>query len=184
MRALVRPFATHNVYFPIESIVFVFVLATLGYFHILSGIKHSSFFAPSYPTNIRPAHARLQGGEWLGVTQRDWLDVVKHPQDGKKALELQQIVFKLDDKEKTVSVVVQHGDVEQSICMPGRETHEPLRVWVAAGLRSCTLSGSFRARTRSPYGDLPGCCAVAAVLRAVLSARFGETIKLSSACLA
>ena len=33
-----------------------------------------------------------------------------------------------------MSVVAQHGDVEQSICMPGRETYEPLRVWVAAGL--------------------------------------------------
>lgn len=107
MRAIVRPFATHNVYFPIESIVFVFVLATLAYFHILSGIKHSSFFAPTYPTNIRAAHAKLEGGEWLGVTQRDWLDAVKHPKDGMKVLELQQIVFKLDDKEKTVSIVAQ-----------------------------------------------------------------------------
>ncbi|KAH9913104.1 uncharacterized protein B0H18DRAFT_1088202 [Fomitopsis serialis] len=102
MRALTRPFATHNVYFPIESIVFVFVLATLAYFHILSGIKHSSFFAPTYPTNVRPAHARLSGDEWLGVTQRDWLDAAKHPKDAVKALELQQIVFRLDDKERTV----------------------------------------------------------------------------------
>ncbi|PCH44816.1 3-hydroxy-3-methylglutaryl-coenzyme A reductase [Wolfiporia cocos MD-104 SS10] len=101
MRALVRPFARHNVFYPIETIVFVFVLATLAYFHILSGIKHSSFFAPTYPTNVRPAHARLSDSKWITVSQRDWAEAWKRPQDGVKAMELQQIVFKLDDTKKT-----------------------------------------------------------------------------------
>ncbi|KAI0945632.1 hypothetical protein AcW1_001808 [Taiwanofungus camphoratus] len=96
MRALLRPLATHNVFYPIESIVSVFVLATLAYFHILSGIKHSSFFAPAYPTIVRPAHARLSNNEWVGISPRDWVDAWKHPEEGIKALELQQIVFSLD----------------------------------------------------------------------------------------
>ncbi|TFY54330.1 hypothetical protein EVJ58_g8927 [Rhodofomes roseus] len=163
MRAFVRPFATHNVYFPIESIVFVFVLATLAYFHILSGIKHSSFFAPTYPTNVRPAHARLSGGEWLGVTQRDWLDAVKHPKDGVKALELQQIVFRLDDKEKTafpattpavLSEIVEHlpsqltglkGDSYSSVCYhPGLNvTATPCFVTRSSDSSASVLTLSF-----------------------------------------
>ncbi|OCH91254.1 3-hydroxy-3-methylglutaryl-coenzyme A reductase [Obba rivulosa] len=98
MRALLRPLATHTVFSPIETIVSVFVLATLAYFHILAGIKHSSFFAPSYPSALRPAHARLSNAEWVGVSQRDWNDAWKHPEDGAKALELQQIVFQLNDQ--------------------------------------------------------------------------------------
>ncbi|KAH9948008.1 3-hydroxy-3-methylglutaryl-coenzyme A reductase [Amylocystis lapponica] len=99
MRALLRPLATHNVFFPIESVVFVSVLATLAYFHILTGIKHSSFFAPSYPTTVRPAHARLSDNEWVSVSQRDWVDASKHSA-GLQTLELQQIVFSLDDLTK------------------------------------------------------------------------------------
>jgi len=96
MRAIVRPLARHNVFFPIESIVFVFVLGTLAYFHILNGIKHSSFFAPTYPTAVRPAHVRLSNDEWIGVSQQEW----KQGANNAKVLELQQIVFRLDDKKK------------------------------------------------------------------------------------
>ncbi|OSX63533.1 hypothetical protein POSPLADRAFT_1169005 [Postia placenta MAD-698-R-SB12] len=98
MRALVRPLATHNVFFPIESIVFVFVLGMLAYFHILNGIKHSSFFAPTYPTAIRPAYARLNGDEWVGVSPREW----KQLGDETKAVELQQFVFRLEGRKKAV----------------------------------------------------------------------------------
>lgn len=105
MRALLRPLATHNVFYPIESIVSVFVLATLAYFHILSGIKHSSFFAPAYPTIVRPAHARLSNNEWVGISPRDWVDAWKHPEEGIKALELQQIVFSLDAGDQKVGVI-------------------------------------------------------------------------------
>ena len=102
MRAILRPLSTHTVFSPIETCVSVFVLATLAYFHILSGIKHSSFFEPSKPPSLRPAYARLTDGEWVAVTQHDWAEAWKHPGAGIGATELQQLVFTLDDK--TVSV--------------------------------------------------------------------------------
>ena len=86
MRALLRPLATHSVFSPIEAIVSVFVLATLAYFHILTGIKHSSFFAPTFPSALRPAYARLSKGHWTNAFKAEG------------AIELQQIVFSLDDK--------------------------------------------------------------------------------------
>lgn len=91
MRALLRPLATHSVFSPIEAIVSVFVLATLAYFHILTGIKHSSFFAPTFPTALRPAYARLSKGHWSNAIKAEG------------AVELQQIVFALDDKARKVS---------------------------------------------------------------------------------
>ena len=100
MRALLRPLSTHTVFSPIEAIVATFVLATLAYFHILDGIKHSSFFAPTFPSTLRPASARLSQGEWLPVPDREWLSAWKH---GEPALELQQILFSLDDKTRKVS---------------------------------------------------------------------------------
>ncbi|TCD61858.1 3-hydroxy-3-methylglutaryl-coenzyme A (HMG-CoA) reductase isozyme [Steccherinum ochraceum] len=98
MRALVRPLAYHSAFSPIETIVFVCVLATLAYFHILAAVKHSAFFAPTFPSTLRPAHARLSEGEWVGVSERDWYQAFKHPEDGDRAVELQQVVFSLDDK--------------------------------------------------------------------------------------
>ncbi|KAL6300816.1 3-hydroxy-3-methylglutaryl-coenzyme A reductase [Sparassis latifolia] len=98
MRALLRPLATHNVNFPMESIVFIFVLAILAYFNTLDGVKHSRFLAPAYPATLRPAHARLSDNEWLGFSQRDWYGAWKHPQDGVKTVELQPLVFSLSDK--------------------------------------------------------------------------------------
>ena len=103
MRALLRPLAYHSVFSPIETIVSVFVLATLAYFHILSGIKHSSFFSPTLPSTLRPAHARLSQGEWVPVGDREWYHAFKHPEAGDHAVELQQIVFSLDDITRKVS---------------------------------------------------------------------------------
>ena len=98
MRAVLRPLSTHTVFSPIETIVSVFVLATLAYFHILSGIKHSSFFAPTLPPTLRPAYARFTDGEWVSATKHDWAEAWKHPDAGAGAMELQQLVFTLDDK--------------------------------------------------------------------------------------
>ena len=103
MRALLRPLAYHSVFSPIETIVSVFVLATLAYFHILSGIKHSSFFAPTLPSTLRPAHARLSRGEWVPVGDREWFHAFKHPEEGDHAVELQQIVFSMGDNARKVS---------------------------------------------------------------------------------
>ncbi|THH30207.1 hypothetical protein EUX98_g3993 [Antrodiella citrinella] len=90
MRAIVRPLAFQSAFSPIETIVFVCVLATLAYFHILAAIKHSSFFAPTFPATLRPAHAHLSGGKWVGVSERDWVQAFKHPEDSDRAIELQQ----------------------------------------------------------------------------------------------
>ena len=98
MRAVLRPLSTHTVFSPIETIVSVFVLATLAYFHILSGIKHSSFFAPTLPPTLRPAYARLTDGEWVSATQASWKDAWKHSGASVGAMELQQLIFTLDDK--------------------------------------------------------------------------------------
>lgn len=103
MRALLRPLSLHTVFSPIETIVFVFVLATLAYFHILDGIKHSSFFAPTFPSSLRPAHAKLAGSEWVPISEREWYSALKRGED--PTVELQQIVFGLDDKARKVSVL-------------------------------------------------------------------------------
>lgn len=104
MRALLRPLSVHTVFSPIETIVFVFVLSTLAYFHILDGIKHSSFFEPTFPSTLRPAHVRLLGSDWVATTEREWYGARKHSADS--AVELQQLVFVLDDKSKKVSIRV------------------------------------------------------------------------------
>lgn len=105
MRAILRPLSTPTVFSPIETIVSVFVLATLAYLHILSGFKHSSFFASSHPPALRPAYARLTNGEWVAVTKHDWMEAWKHPGASLDALELQQVVFTLDDKSSSVRVI-------------------------------------------------------------------------------
>ena len=105
MRALMRPLSTHTVFSPIETIVAVFVLSTLAYFRILDGIKHSSFFVPTFPSILRPANARLSQGEWLPVTEREWFNAWKH---GEQVLELQQILFSLDDKARKVRIYLSY----------------------------------------------------------------------------
>ncbi|KAG2130606.1 hydroxymethylglutaryl-coenzyme A reductase-domain-containing protein [Suillus cothurnatus] len=65
MRSILQPLAGRTVFAPIETIVFFAIVGTLAYFQVLSAIKHSSFFAPSVPSTVRPAHALLRDGEWL-----------------------------------------------------------------------------------------------------------------------
>ena len=93
VRTVLKPLATLSAYSPIESIVLFFVIATLAYFHILSAIKHSAFFAPVVPSTLRPAHALLRDNEWVGVRESAWFDAVQIPGT---AVELQQFVFSLD----------------------------------------------------------------------------------------
>lgn len=93
LRAVLRPFAIQAAYSPIETIVFFSIIGTLAYFHILSAIKHSSFFAPTTLPPLRPAHALLRQEQWVPVTDKAWLK----PRPGVQPVELQQIVFAADD---------------------------------------------------------------------------------------
>lgn len=107
MRALLRPFAIHAAYSPIETIVFFTVIGTLAYFHVLSAIKHSAFFAPSYPVIPRPALALLRRDEWVGVREHVWSHAKSGADDLITPIELQQVVFSLDSQHrKDVSVVI------------------------------------------------------------------------------
>lgn len=92
MRAIPRPFAARTASAPIETIVFVFVLATLAYFYILSAIRQSTYFALSAPNHLRPAYALLTDNEWVSVSGKDWFKAGVH-------LELQPIVFSFDNVE-------------------------------------------------------------------------------------
>jgi len=96
MRALLHPLAFHAAYSPIESIVTFFILGTLAYFHVLSAIKHSSFFAPTYPPTLRPAHILLRDGNWVGVGESKWNEATTMSKGTVIPVELQQIIFAQD----------------------------------------------------------------------------------------
>ncbi|KAJ7484083.1 hydroxymethylglutaryl-coenzyme A reductase-domain-containing protein [Mycena galericulata] len=85
MRTVLKPLAIHAAYSPIETIVFLSVVGTLAYLHILSVVKHSAFFAP--PAPLRPAYA-LYTHDWLPVREALW-----RSDDTVPRLDLQQIVF-------------------------------------------------------------------------------------------
>lgn len=92
MRTLFRPFAIHAAYSPIETIVFFSIIGTLAYFHILTAIKHSSFFAPSHShPALRPSHALLRKDEWINVRENVWF------RDDVVPVEVQQIIFTVED---------------------------------------------------------------------------------------
>jgi hydroxymethylglutaryl-CoA reductase (NADPH) len=96
MRALIRPISIHAASSPIETIVFFFVLATLAYFHVLSSIKHSSFFAPTVPPPLRPSHALWRSNEWVTVPETEWYDALAHRSSS--AIDLQQLTMSFDAK--------------------------------------------------------------------------------------
>ncbi|KAF8271883.1 hydroxymethylglutaryl-coenzyme A reductase-domain-containing protein [Lactarius quietus] len=93
MRALIRPISTHAASSPIETIVFFFVLATLAYFHVLSAIKHSSFFAPTSLPPLRPSHALWHNGDWATVQESEWYSAQR---SHVTAVDLQQLVMSFD----------------------------------------------------------------------------------------
>jgi hydroxymethylglutaryl-CoA reductase (NADPH) len=96
MRALIRPVSIHAASSPIETIVFFFVLATLAYFHVLSAIKHSSFFAPTTLPPLRPSHALWRSNEWVNVPESEWKDALDHPSTRAPAIDLQQLDMSFD----------------------------------------------------------------------------------------
>jgi hydroxymethylglutaryl-CoA reductase (NADPH) len=98
------------VFAPIETIVFFAIVGTLAYFQVLSAIKHSSFFAPSVPSTVRPAHALLRDGEWVGVDEDWYLKRVKTADA--RPLELQQLIFSLDSAQSSVTVTADSAPVD------------------------------------------------------------------------
>ena len=107
MRAPLLPLTRRAVFSPIETIVCFAIIGTLAYFHVLSAIKHSAFFAPTFPSTLRTAHALLRDGEWVGV-DADWYGRrVSDPSS--RAVELQQVIL------SSQSVAMQSED---SVC-PG-----------------------------------------------------------------
>jgi hydroxymethylglutaryl-CoA reductase (NADPH) len=93
MRAVIRPISIHAASSPIETIVFFFVLATLAYFHVLSAIKHSSFFAPTSLPPLRPSHARWHNGDWATVQESEWYTALR---SHVTAVDLQQLVMSFE----------------------------------------------------------------------------------------
>ncbi|KAJ7737854.1 hydroxymethylglutaryl-CoA reductase [Mycena maculata] len=73
MRTVLKPLAIHAAYSPIETIVFLFVVGTLAYLHVLNAVKHSAFFAP--PPPLRPAYALYTAqNSWLPIREAVWRD--------------------------------------------------------------------------------------------------------------
>ncbi|KAK7038037.1 3-hydroxy-3-methylglutaryl coenzyme A reductase [Favolaschia claudopus] len=85
MRTILKPLAIHAAYSPIETIVFLSVVGTLAYLHILSTVKHSAFLAP--PPPVRSAYA-LYTHDWITVPSSVW-----RRDDSVPRLDLQQFVF-------------------------------------------------------------------------------------------
>ncbi|KAH6909627.1 hydroxymethylglutaryl-CoA reductase [Coprinopsis sp. MPI-PUGE-AT-0042] len=110
MRALLRPFALHAAYTPIETIVFFSIVGTLAYFHCLNAIKHSAFLSPSYNQyfhghlTLRPSYVMHRMGEWVGIRESRWLREQErdktHDRVPTVAFEVQQLVFNMDDSWK------------------------------------------------------------------------------------
>ncbi|KAF8886563.1 hydroxymethylglutaryl-coenzyme A reductase-domain-containing protein [Infundibulicybe gibba] len=78
MRAILRPFAIHAAYSPIETIVFFAI----------------------HPTTLRPAYASLRDGHWTPVREHAWFQAKASTDDSVLPLELQQVVFSLDSLNK------------------------------------------------------------------------------------
>lgn len=91
MRASLLPLARRAVFSPIETITFFSIVGTLAYFHVLSAIKHSAFFAPTFPSTLRAAHALLRDGEWVGVDEEWYKRRASDPKS--RSVELQQVIF-------------------------------------------------------------------------------------------
>lgn len=106
MRAILKPFVIHAAYSPIETIVFFSIVGTLAYFHVLSAIKHSAFFAPSYPSILRPSHALLRGNEWVSVRDTFWHHAkAKYSPDASiLPLELFPVEYSLDSVHRLTEV--------------------------------------------------------------------------------
>ncbi|KAF9029379.1 hypothetical protein BDZ89DRAFT_1133109 [Hymenopellis radicata] len=94
MRTVLKPFMIHASYSPIEMIVFS-IVGTLAYFHVLSAIKHSAFFATSNPT-----HAPHTEQAWVNVREHAWHRARSAADSSLISVELEQVVYSLDSVQK------------------------------------------------------------------------------------
>lgn len=94
----------HAAYSPIETIVFFSIIGTLAYFHVLSAIKHSAFFATSNPITLRPSHALFTQNEWVNVRETAWHHAKTAADGAIIPIELQQVVYSLDSVQKSKDV--------------------------------------------------------------------------------
>jgi hydroxymethylglutaryl-CoA reductase (NADPH) len=102
MRTLLRPFAIHAAYSPIETIVFFSIIGTLAYFQLLNTIKHSAFLAQgsnfvtfgSSPQVLRPSYALATEEDMVSAPERVWATA---SDDGLAKAELQQIVWEVKE---------------------------------------------------------------------------------------
>ncbi|KAJ7274991.1 hydroxymethylglutaryl-coenzyme A reductase-domain-containing protein [Mycena rebaudengoi] len=85
MRTILKPLAIHAAYSPIETIVFLSVVGTIAYLHVLNVIKHSAFFGA--PAPVRPAYA-LYTTDWATAHGSLWLRDDHIPR-----IDLQQIIY-------------------------------------------------------------------------------------------
>jgi hydroxymethylglutaryl-CoA reductase (NADPH) len=123
MRAVLKPFVIHAAYSPIETIVFFSIFGTLAYFHVLSAIKHSAFFAPSYPSVSRPSHTLLRADEWVSVRDTIWHHAkAKYSPDASiLPVELFPVEYSLDSVLRNKEVVPEfvtfltHSDLAESV---------------------------------------------------------------------
>ncbi|KIY64724.1 hypothetical protein CYLTODRAFT_492869 [Cylindrobasidium torrendii FP15055 ss-10] len=114
MRAILRPFVIHAAYSPIETIVFFSIVGTLAYFHVLSAIKHSAFFAASNPITFRPSHALYTHNDWVNVRETTWHHAKSAAEASVVPVELQQVVYSLDSVHKNQDAVPSSITLEMS----------------------------------------------------------------------
>ncbi|KAG6379667.1 hydroxymethylglutaryl-coenzyme A reductase-domain-containing protein [Boletus reticuloceps] len=93
MRVPLLPLTGRAVYSPIETIVSFFVIGTLAYFRILFAIKHSSFFAPVFPSTLSTTHALLRDGQWVVVDEERYLKRTLDPQTQRKNWKFNSLFF-------------------------------------------------------------------------------------------
>ncbi|PBK98764.1 hypothetical protein ARMGADRAFT_1162042 [Armillaria gallica] len=161
MRAILRPFVIHAAYSPIETIVFFSIVGTLAYFHVLSAIKHSAFFATTNPITLRPSHARYMQQEWVNVREHAWYHAKTTVDSSIIPVELQQIVFSLDSVQKSKdavpgSISLDMSPLPDSVSNMSKFTHDALPTPSGRKYGSLCHRPSISATNSSP-SDPPTC---------------------------
>ena len=156
MRALIRPISIHAASSPIETIVFFFVVATLAYFHVLSAIKHSSFFAPTTLPPLRPSHAVWRSNEWSTVPETEWYDALAHRSSRASTVDLQQLTMSFDAKTAMKACTDFLSNITPSNYLMQIAENPVLSSQVAYSLENMThfLSHHFPASSGNLFSDI------------------------------